>query len=252
MVPNEASGGMPRSGPQSTVNEGQRLKLLIVSEVRFLREALAELLRRDPTVAVLGLCANLNEAIAGSLSQQPDIVLLDAGFRDGATAVRRLRDAAPEPCVVVLAVAETAENIIAWAEAGVTGYVPQTTALADLVGILVSISHGDQVCSAQIASGLLRHVARTARSDPGGSTPGGSIPGVSPLGPAATLTKREQEISLLIGAGLSNKEIARRLDIGVATTKSHVHNLLSKMNVQRRGQAAARLGTSGSGPAGAR
>jgi DNA-binding NarL/FixJ family response regulator len=205
--------------------------------VRFLREALAEPLRRDPTVAVLGLCADLDEAIAGSLLHQPDIVLLDASFRNGTTAVRRIRDAAPEPCVVVLAVAETTENIIAWAEAGVTGYVPQTTALADLVGILVSIRNGDQVCSAGIASGLLRHVARNARSDLRGFTP------------APALTKREREISLLISAGLSNKEIARRLDIGVATTKSHVHNLLTKMNVQRRGQAAARLGTSGSGAA---
>jgi DNA-binding NarL/FixJ family response regulator len=224
------------------VKEGRRLTLLIVSEVRFLREALAELLSRDPTVMVLGLCADLDEAIGSSISQLPDIVLLDAGFRDGATAVRRIRDAAPQPCVVVLAVAETTENIIAWAEAGVTGYVPQTTGLADLVGILHAIRNGGQVCSAGIASGLLRHVARNARSEQRNSTPG----------PAATLTRREQEISLLIGAGLSNKEIARRLDIGVATTKSHVHNLLGKMNVQRRGQAAARLGTSAIGVVGPR
>jgi DNA-binding CsgD family transcriptional regulator len=58
------------------------------------------------------------------------------------------------------------------------------------------------------------------------------------------------EISLLISAGLSNKEIARRLDIGVATTKSHVHNLLGKMNVQHRGEAAAWLRTSGGGATG--
>ncbi len=193
-------------------------------------------------MTVLALCAKLAEAIDGSVSQQPDIVLLDAGFRDGTSAVRRIRDAAPEACVVVLAVAETAENIIAWAEAGVTGYVPQTSALTDLVGILLGIRNGDQVCSAGIASGLLRHVARNARSQQGDLIPG----------PAATLTRREREISQLIGAGLSNKEIARRLDIGVATTKSHVHNLLSKMNVQRRGQAAARLGTSGSSVAGSR
>ncbi len=242
MVRNEASGDTRRPEVLSTVKEPQRLKLLIVSEIRFLREALAELLGRDPTVAVLGLCADLGEAIAGSLARQPDIVLLDAGFRDGPAAVRRFLDAAPEPHVVVLAVAETTENIITWAEAGVAGYVPQTTALADLVGVLVSISHGGQVCSAQIASGLLRHVARTVRSDPGGSIPG----------PAATLTKREREVSLLIRAGLSNKEIARRLDIGLATTKSHVHNLLGKMNVQRRSQATALLGTSGSGLAGSR
>jgi DNA-binding NarL/FixJ family response regulator len=240
MLPKRASDGTPRLGTLSITRAEPRLTLLIVSEVRFLREALAELLRRDPTVIVLGLCADLDEAIAGNLSHQPDIVLLDAGFRDGTTAVRRLRDVAPKSSVVVLAVAETTENIIAWAEAGVTGYVPQTTALADLVGILASIHNGHQVCSAGIASGLLRHVARNARSGHADFTPG----------PATTLTKREREIILLIGAGLSNKEIARRLNIGVATAKSHVHNLLGKMNVQRRGQAAARLGTSGGGALG--
>jgi DNA-binding NarL/FixJ family response regulator len=229
MVPNGVSDRTPRAGAFRTATGGHELSLLIVSEVRFLREALAELLRRDSAVAVLGLYADIDQAIAGSFSQQPDIVLLDASFPDGAAAVRRLHIAVPGPLVVVLAVAETAENVIAWAEAGATGYVPQTTALADLVSILVAISHGDQVCSTRIASGLLRHVGRIARSTGPGSTPE----------PAAQLTKREHEISVLISAGLSNKEIARRLDIGVATTKSHVHNLLNKMNVQRRGQAAA-------------
>jgi two-component system, NarL family, nitrate/nitrite response regulator NarL len=242
MVRSEASASTRRPDVSSMTNEAQRLKLLIVSEIRFLREALAELLGRNSTAAVLGLCADLDEAIAGSLTQQPDIVLFDAGFRDGPTAVRRLLEAAPERRVVVLAVAETTENIIAWAEAGAAGYVPQTTALADLVGLLVSISRGGQVCSAQIVSGLLRHVARTARADHAISIPG----------PAAALTKREREIGVLIGAGLSNKEIARRLDIGLATTKSHVHNLLSKMNVQRRSQATVLLGTSGSSLAGPR
>jgi DNA-binding NarL/FixJ family response regulator len=243
MVPNGRSGSTPRR-PEvlSTATGAQRLRLLIVSEVRFLREALAELLRRDPKVAVLGLCADLGEAIAGSLSQGPDIVLFDAGFHDGTSVVRRLSEAAPETCVVVLAVAETTESIIAWAEAGVKGYVPQTAALADLVNILVNIRDGDQVCSSRIASGLMRHVARIARAE---QESAGS-------GPAIALTKREREISLLIGAGLSNKEIARQLDIGVATAKSHVHNLLGKMNVQRRTQAAARLSTFGDGSAGSR
>ena len=193
MAPNKVTDGTPPSEALRTAKEGQHLGLLISSEVRFLREALSEVLRRESAVAVLALCADLEEAIARGLSQQPDIVLLDASFRDGVTAARRLRAAVPQACVVVLAVAETTENIIAWAEAGVTGYVPQTTALVDLVDILISISHGNQVCSAQITSRLLRHVARTAQHDHG------EAPYQEPT---ATLTKREREISVLIGAGL--------------------------------------------------
>jgi DNA-binding NarL/FixJ family response regulator len=150
--------------PQAPVTRSptEHLGLLIISEVRFLREALAELLSCDPLVTVLGLCTNIEEAIRVSLSQKPDIVLFDAGFTDGPTAMRLLRGAAPELSIVVLAVSETTENVISWAEAGAIGYVPQTTALADLIGLLVGISHGDQSCSTKIVSGLLRHVARTA------------------------------------------------------------------------------------------
>jgi DNA-binding NarL/FixJ family response regulator len=239
MVLREAPGGAQQAATNSADTD-RRLSLLIVSEVRFLREALAELLRRDPSIAVTGLCADIDEAIEGSVACQPDLVLLDAGFQNGPAAVRRLREVTPGARIVALAVAETTENIIAWSQAGMTGYVPQTTALADLVGTLVSINRGDQICSARIVSGLLRHVGRSARSEQIESSPAR----------APRLTKREREISLLIGAGLSNKEIARRLDIGLATTKSHVHNLLAKMNAQSRGQAAARLDRSGGNMAG--
>ena len=134
--------------------------LLIMSEIRFLREALSEALTRDPRVACVAMCSAIDAAVAQCSVRQPDIILLDATFHEGVAAVRRLRRAAPSPKVVVFAVAETPKNIITWAEAGVAGYVPQTAALVDLAGILISILRGHQVCSAAVAAGLIRHVGK--------------------------------------------------------------------------------------------
>jgi len=154
------------------------------------------------------------------------MVLLDAAVGDGIAAVRQLRETAARPRVVVFAVSESIESVVSWAEAGIAGYIPSTAALADLNALVTDIEAGRQSCSGIVSAGLIRRISSTAIWSAGRK-----------LAPAK-LTRRELEILGLIGTGLSNKEIARRLNIGVATTKSHVHSVLSKLNVQRRGQAA--------------
>jgi two-component system, NarL family, nitrate/nitrite response regulator NarL len=210
------------------------LRIVIVSEVRFVREALAEILERDPSVSVVGLSAELAKVVALSAALRPDIVLLDAAYSKGAVAVSQTRDVIPDLRIVVFAVRETEEDIIAWAEAGAIGYVPRTAAVADLVRLVTNIHDGEQPCSSRVAGGLMRRIAGTASL---GNGPKTSIPSFPP--PA--LTARERQTAELITIGLSDKEIARRLKIGVGTTKSHVHNLLGKLNVHRRGQVVARL-----------
>src|SRR6202020_1055352 len=111
------------------------------------------------------------------------------------------------------------------------GYIPKTAGLADVISMLLGISQGDQVCSAAVAGGLIRRLHERPAASQNASK--------RALLPA--LTPRETQIIELISAGLSNKDIARRLKIGVSTTKSHVHNLLSKLNVAQRSQAALRL-----------
>jgi DNA-binding NarL/FixJ family response regulator len=193
-----------------------------------LREGLAEALVRDSSLSISGLSADIDEALASARDAKPAIVLLDAAFPNGASAIGHIRAIDAEVRVVVFAVAETEENIITWAEAGAAGYIPTTAALCDLVRLLVDIIHGEQNCSGRIASGLMRRVACAANA-----TRGRYSAQLEPM-----LTAREQEIIRLVCAGLSNKEIARELKIEISTTKSHVHNVLGKLNLQRRGQVA--------------
>ena len=130
-----------------------------MSGVRFLREGLADVFARDPRVSVVRLCAELFEAAALGPALDADIVLLDATIAEGATAVRRAIEIVPGMRVVVIAVRETEDDIIAWAEAGVIGYIPSTAALTDFVRLVVDIHSGRQVCSSRVAAGLLRRIA---------------------------------------------------------------------------------------------
>jgi two-component system, NarL family, nitrate/nitrite response regulator NarL len=211
--------------------DAQRLRIAVVSGVRFVREGLAEILERDPLVSVVRLCANLSEAVALSPALQADVLLLDATVPDGAAAVRRALDIAPGMRIVAFAVRETEEDIIPWAEAGVIGYIPSSAAMVDLARLVLEIHSGEQVCSARVAAGLLRRIALAASPGSGRDAPF----------PVPALTKRERQAAELIRTGLSDKEIARRLNISLATTKSHVHNLLGKLNARRRSEVATHL-----------
>lgn len=204
------------------------VSVFVFSDVRFLRESLAERFARDHTFMLVDYGAELDEALAQIPLLEPDIVLIDAAFPDGLAAVRRIRDVAPRIRIVALALAETEESIIAWAEAGISGYIPRSAALSDLAGVLKNIIHGEQPCPAHVTASLLRRIGHSSAPVNGGSHPPGGM----------TLTRRELQIAQLIGHGLSNKEIARHLNIEPATTKSHVHNLLAKLNLQRRTQVA--------------
>jgi two-component system, NarL family, nitrate/nitrite response regulator NarL len=204
------------------------VRVFLVWGVRFLGEILAETLERDPTVSVVGVCAELSEVAALSPASQPDAVLLDARIPEGIAAVRRALDIAPSMRIIASAVRETEEDIVAWAEAGVIGYIPINVASANFVRLVVDILNGEQICSGRVANGLLRRIGLTARRNLGRNA----------VLTAPALTKRERQVAELIRSRLSDKEIARQLNISLATTKSHVHNLFGKLSLQRRSQVA--------------
>jgi two-component system, NarL family, nitrate/nitrite response regulator NarL len=218
-----------RSSPagHTDLSSAQALGIVIVSAVRFVRESLFEILGRNPGMTVFGHYATLDDALRETLTRRPDVFLLDAAFINGKSAVKLIRETMPQTRVVVFALIETEENIIAWAQVGIAGYIPSTAAVSELTTLLQDFSDGKQTCSALVVPGLLRQIGRDAHF------------GVADPASVALLTARELEILRLIDAGLSNKDIARHLAISSGTTKSHVHNILAKLNVQRRGQAAA-------------
>jgi DNA-binding NarL/FixJ family response regulator len=127
---------------------------------------------------------------------------------------------------VTLGVDDGDDDVLAWAEAGVSGYVARDASFEDLVETVRAVARGELRCSPRLAATLLRRVTALAGDAPHSAT---------------RLTQREREISSLLEAGLSNKEIAGRLYIELPTVKNHVHNILRKVGASRRGEAAALL-----------
>jgi two-component system nitrate/nitrite response regulator NarL len=138
--------------------------------------------------------------------------------------------------VVAIALDETPHAVLEWAEVGAMAYVPRDASLADLIATIERTARGELQCSAQVAAGMIRRVWALAKV--AGDRNAGRLG-------SAHLTPREREIMRLIDQGMSNKDIARHLGIGIATAKSHVHHILEKLNVRGRSQAAARLRHSG-------
>jgi two-component system, NarL family, nitrate/nitrite response regulator NarL len=216
------------AGPEWMKKDVCVIRILIVTDIRLYREGLAQMLGRSEHLEVVGAVARGDEALASIASGAPDIVLLDLGIPDGVAVIGAIRNAAPHVGVVVLAVAEVEGDVLACAEAGATGYVPRDASVEELTAVLQSVGRGEALCSPRITATLFRRVAAlTAR-----------------LGSQSTLiqlTTREREVIRLIDRGLSNKEIARTIGVEVATVKNHVHNILEKLHVHRRGEAAARM-----------
>jgi DNA-binding NarL/FixJ family response regulator len=198
------------------------LGVSIISEVKFIGESLVDSLSRDNRLSVHGAFDSWNEGLSGASDDNLEVVLIDSALNGGLTAVKLIRGTAPGVLVVVIGLTETYEDVIAWAEAGIAGYVPKHESLSDVPTLLLRIAQGEQSCSASVASGLLRNTCRK----------------LTPPDQSPELTTREAQIIELIAAGMTNKEIARRLNIGLPTAKTHVHHLLGKLHLQRRTQAA--------------
>lgn len=203
-------------------------RVLVVAGLRFYREGLVSALAADSRFTVAGTAADVREAAASFEFLDPDVVLLDLASADAPALVRILLDEAPSARIVALGVTEAEQDVLPLAEAGVAGYVTRDSSVADLLDAVESVAAGETICSPKVAASLLRRVTNLAR-DQLARAPGGE----------RALTSREREILALIDDGLSNKEIATRLRIELPTVKNHVHNILDKLQVRRRSEAAA-------------
>lgn len=204
------------------------ISVLIVADIRLYREGLAQVVERQAQFRLAGTAADADSALATMRAHAPDVVLVDMAMADGPALVRAIHELGPEIKVVALSVAETEGDVCACAEAGVAGYVLRQASLPDFVAALESATRGEAFFSPRMAASLLRRVATLAATQPEGLA-------------RIHLTPREREITQLLDEGLANKDISRRLGIELATVKNHVHNILEKLHVHRRGEAAARV-----------
>jgi two-component system nitrate/nitrite response regulator NarL len=199
------------------------LRVFVVSDVRIYREGLTLALTSAggfEVVAMAGSDPGLLSSIEGA---RPDAVIVDLSA-NGMEAIRRVRSELPQLRVVAFGVDENEQDILACAENGVAGYVCREASSEELADNLRSAIRDEVVCSPKIAASLFRRLASLASRATTGDD---------------RLTIRERQVLALIRHGLANKQIAVELSIAEATVKNHVHNLLEKLHVKRRAQAAS-------------
>ncbi len=204
-------------------------RVLVASEIRLYRDGLVVTLDERDEIEVVGTASSAEELLGAVSDCAPEVVLLHMEIPGSLASVSAVAQTYPEVNVVALGVPELEREVIACAEAGISGYVPRDGSVDDLVAVVTSAVRGELCCSPRIARELLRRVAVLAAECSGGEEE------------LCRLTPREAEIAELIEQGLSNKEIALELAIEVSTVKNHVHSILDRLNVHRRGEAAARL-----------
>ena len=195
-------------------------RVYITSEIRLFREGIHAILARESRVKVVG-CGSGSDALAEIGELRPELALLDITGDDYLALPRKLRAILPTLRVVAVAVSGVGADVIACAEAGICGYVARDGNVEHLIGTVMRALGGELICPPQIQAMLFDRIASLCSSRPLRSS-------------GEELTRREREIAVMIARGLQNKEIARRLCLGTATVKNHVHNILRKLQIHRR------------------
>lgn len=203
------------------------LRVLVVGDVRLYRDGLAASLQSYDGLTVVG-ATRWHPSVFDILQPEPpDVLVLDVASANSVEFAERVRRECPTVKVIAFAVDEREAHLFTFAKAGVAGYVSAEASVDELVAIIRGAVSEELVCSPKIIAALVRALASRAETT---------------LMPAeyTTLTARQREILRHMCEGLSNKEIAQACHISEATVKNHVHQVLEKMKVSNRCQAAAR------------
>lgn len=213
--------------------------VIIVSDIRIYREGLKNILAHEGSLKVVMAVSGIEQAIATIQERTPDIVLLDMTMLSSCEAVRRIVSSAPESRVIVLAIAEDEEHIFHCAKAGVSGYVLREASIEQLIQTISRVSKGNIYCPEEIVTNLLTKIKsmpdyeETAEQEALRSGQNNTT--------LSDLTMRERQVVKLVFNGLSNKQIARDLNIELSTVKNHIHNILRKLKLSSRLQLVSHI-----------
>jgi DNA-binding NarL/FixJ family response regulator len=226
------------------------IRVLIVDDQRLLCEGFRKLIELEPDLAVVGMAGDGEEALAVTehlmaARTLPNVVLMDVRMPhlDGITATRIFKERWPEVHVVILTTFDDRELIHAGLQAGAQGYVLKDISAGQLAAAIRAVAQGQVLLHPGVASAVLASLGSLATPSvsSAGSGPDVAAPATSAaagVGMITQLTEREREILALLARGASNREISQSLYIASGTVKNHLSNILGKLGVRDRTQAA--------------
>jgi DNA-binding NarL/FixJ family response regulator len=205
--------------------ESERTRVLVADDHAFYREGVRAMLGALPGTEVVGEAATGEEAVARAAELSPDIIIMDLRMPgiDGITATRQILAQRPEIGVLVVTMFDDQESVFAAMRAGARGYLLKDATLDEFLRAVTAVRNGEAIFSPAIARRMIQYF-------------GMPMP-VAPL-PFPELSERERQILTLIAQGLSNEAIATRLTLSLKTVRNHTSNILGKLQLRTRAEAA--------------
>ena len=204
-----------------------KIQVVVVDDHPLLREGVATTLSSSPDIDVLAQGASADDAVRLAKDLLPDIVLLDISMPgSGIDAAAAIASACPVVKIVMLTVSEHEEDVLRSLKAGARGYILKGVTARELISTVRAIHNGESYVTPRLAASLLVDLK------------GASDAAESASGPLDELTQRERQILELVATGRSNKEVARELDLAEKTVKHYMTNILEKLQVRNRVEAA--------------
>ena len=204
-------------------------KILIIDDQILFREGLMSLLRSTPDFDMVGCAGSVFEGSEMAVLHKPDIILMDFSLPDGTglDATRAILPRLPDCKIVFLTVYETDENLFAALRRGAKGYMLKNVSSTDLLSSLRALDRGEMAVSRKMMTTVMDEFSHTRSLDSGNEKL------------LTKLSPREMEILQEIEAGATNLEIAEHLFLSVNTVKHHIRNILSKLELKNRREAAS-------------
>jgi two-component system nitrate/nitrite response regulator NarL len=202
----------------------ESIRILVADDHPLFREGVVHSLAPEPDLAVVGQASSGQEALRMARELLPDVVLLDIGMQgwDGIETAQKIAVACPAARIMMLTVVEDEDKLLASFKAGARAYVLKGVSAHDLARVVRSVAQGEVYVTPSLAAGILLTLSRGHVSQ-------------DPLG---ELTERESEILNLVVRGLTNREIGERLHLSEKTIKHYITNILEKLHVRSRVEAA--------------
>jgi NarL family two-component system response regulator LiaR len=201
------------------------IRVLVVDDHKVVREGMQFLLDQEPGMQVVGQCSDGREAVEAVARLLPSVVLLDLLMPglDGLSALRRIKAESPATQVVVLTSHTGEEHMFDAIKAGATSYLLKTAGAREVIDAVRAAARGESLLDPSVAARVLEELRGPSRQSP--SSP-------------SQLTPREAEVLTLVARGKSNRAIGDQLFIGEETVKTHISNILAKLHLADRTQAA--------------
>jgi DNA-binding NarL/FixJ family response regulator len=208
------------------------IRVLLVDDQTLIRQGIAMLLELEPDLEVVGAVGDGRAAIEAVERLRPDVVLMDVRMpeMDGVTATRELHRRFPDIGVIILTTFDDDEYIFEGLKAGARGYLLKDISSEEMAEAVRTVARGEALIQPSIARKVVAEFSRLAAGSP-------PAPERSPLKMPGALTERELDMLKALARGMSNKEIAAALVITEGTVKTHISNILAKLDVRDRTQA---------------